>query len=81
MVGHINATFAGLATIKAFNAEKMLSESFDKHQDLYTSATYCYQCAQRTFAYYLDFLCTLFNAVVVYKFLIFSDGRNITFFD
>lgn len=76
MVGHINATFAGLPTIRAFNAEKMLSDSFDKHQDVYTSATYSYQCAQRAFAYYLDFLCTLFNAIVVFRFLMFSHGMS-----
>lgn len=69
MVGHLNSTIEGMTTIRAFKAQKILRNEFDKHQDLYTSAYYTSLCAKRAFAFYMDFFSVVFITFIVMRFL------------
>ncbi|RZB38623.1 ABC membrane domain containing protein, partial [Asbolus verrucosus] len=77
VVGHLNATLEGLTTIRAFKAEQILRDEYDRHQDLYTSAAYIFQCSMRAFAYFLDTLCTAFIGVVVMKFVLGDNSKYV----
>lgn len=75
---HMNATLQGLATIRAFNADKVLEKEFHEFQDHNTSCWYLFICASRWFALWLDLVCLLFIAFVTYSFLIFANGNQIS---
>lgn len=71
---HMNATLQGSATVRAFNAETMLENEFHVFQDHNTSCWYLFTCASRWYAFWLDMVCLIFIAVIVYSFLIFGNG-------
>lgn len=77
MFSHANATMQGLATIRAFKAELALTNEFDGHQDLNTSAWYLFLAATRAFALWLELTCVAYMLVVTFSFLIIGDGSKI----
>ncbi|RZB40222.1 ABC tran domain containing protein, partial [Asbolus verrucosus] len=76
VIGHLNATLNGLATIRASKCEKLLQDEFDTNQDLYTSTSYTFLSTTQAFCLSVDFICFLFVTVVVSRFLIFDDGKR-----
>lgn len=74
---HLNATLEGLTTIRAHEAQNILSKEFDKYQDYHTSAWFMYNTACLAFGFYLDILCFLFTAFVTFTFLTFQDGKRV----
>ncbi|XP_029718005.2 ATP-binding cassette sub-family C member 4-like [Aedes albopictus] len=65
---HTNATVEGLTTVRAFNAQRQMLELFDAHQDLNSSASFLFGAITRGFAFWLDLICALYIAAVVFSF-------------
>lgn len=75
---HLTATLNGLATVRAFNAEAILSQEFDSHQDLNSSAFYLFLSASRAFGFWLDFTLCVYIALVIMSFFIMENsGGNV----
>lgn len=81
VVGYLNASLEGLSTIRAFHAQKLLSQEFDKHLDLYTSTSFTNRCCARAFGLALDTSCTIFIGVIAFYFLIFENGKSFASFN
>lgn len=69
-----NATLQGLTTIRAFQAQNVLSKEFNECMDANTSAWYIFITTTRAFALWLDVVCVLYIAVVTMSFLLM--GQN-----
>ncbi|XP_047107045.1 ATP-binding cassette sub-family C member 4-like [Schistocerca piceifrons] len=70
---HLLATLQGLTTIRAYGAESILREEFDKHQDLHTSAWYMFLTTSQTFGFTLDIMSTIYMAFISFSFLFLED--------
>ncbi|XP_011301163.1 probable multidrug resistance-associated protein lethal(2)03659 [Fopius arisanus] len=75
---HLNATLQGLATIRAFEAETVLTKEFDHHQDLHSSAWYMFIASSRAFGFWLDIFCLIYIALVTLSFLVLPDSADNT---
>jgi hypothetical protein len=78
LLGHVNATAEGLPTIRSANAEQILIDEFDRHNDLYTSASYLYNCWYRALIFLFDIYFSLFTISIILLFLINSHGIKST---
>jgi ATP-binding cassette subfamily C (CFTR/MRP) protein 4 len=75
---HLAATLNGLSTIRAFNAESILSEEFDNHQDLNSTAFYMFLATSRAFGFWLDLTLCIYIAIVILSFFIMNNsGGNV----
>lgn len=71
----MSTTMHGLTTIRSFKAEEMFIEEFDSTQDSHSSAWFLFIASSRAFGFWLDILCIVFIAGVVFSLLTFS--RNL----
>lgn len=76
---HLNATLQGLTTIRAYGAQNILRNEFDKHQDLHSSSWYMFITTSQAFGFTLDVMCLIFIALVTFSFLLLEDtfGRSV----
>lgn len=58
-----------MSTIRALNAQDILTKEFDNHQDLHSSAWFIFFSGSRAFGMYVEVLCSIFTGVVVYVLL------------
>lgn len=73
---HLNATLQGLPTVRAFEAEEILTKEFDQHQDLHSSAWYIFISCSRSFGFWLDFFCVIYIMLVTLSFLVINDDTQ-----
>lgn len=71
---HIAASLGGLSTIRAFNAENILLNEFDKHQDLHTSCYFMYIVSNAAFGMALEIMVFLLISCVILVFVLFDTG-------
>ncbi|CAH1100451.1 unnamed protein product [Psylliodes chrysocephalus] len=76
IVGHLNSTMEGLTTIRAYKAQDILKDEFDKHQDLYTSAFYTSLCIRGAFGFIMEISSLFFLVTVIARFFFFDTGIN-----
>ncbi|XP_043656318.1 probable multidrug resistance-associated protein lethal(2)03659 isoform X2 [Drosophila teissieri] len=69
---HLSASLNGLATIRAFGAQKELIAEFDNYQDIHSSGYYMFLATSRAFGYWLDCVCVVYIAVITLSFFLFS---------
>lgn len=77
LVGHINSSLEGLTTIRAFRAQQILKDEFDKHQDLYTSAFLTLRITMYGFGFFMDFVNSLFTVMIIVRFLFFEKSEYV----
>ncbi|XP_022172980.1 multidrug resistance-associated protein 4-like [Myzus persicae] len=75
VLAHMNSSLQGLTTIRAFKVELILSQEFDKHQDLHTSASHLCYCLNQGFGFWLDIICIIYISIVISSFLVI--GNNV----
>lgn len=71
----MTASLQGLSTIRAFNAQNILIKEFDSYQDMHSSAWFLFIAANRAFGFWLDVICILFIAGVIFALLSFNKGK------
>ncbi|CAG9831833.1 unnamed protein product [Diabrotica balteata] len=76
LVGHLNSTMEGLTTIRAYKAQDILKNEFDRHQDLFSSAFYTSICAKAAFSFLMEISSIAFTTTVIVRFLFFDTGTN-----
>ncbi|KAJ6642101.1 ATP-binding cassette sub-family C member 4 [Pseudolycoriella hygida] len=71
---HLAASLGGLATIRAFGAEKILVDEFDGHQDIHSAAWYMFIVTSSAFGLSLDVMALVFVAVITFTLLAAGNG-------
>ncbi|XP_044266082.1 ATP-binding cassette sub-family C member 4-like [Tribolium madens] len=77
LIGHLNSSLEGLTTIRAFKAQEIIKDEFDRYQDHYTSINYIIQNSMRALAFVLDSMCSIFITIVIVRFLIIPDDTSV----
>ncbi|KAL1140805.1 hypothetical protein AAG570_000733 [Ranatra chinensis] len=72
---YLSTSRSGLTTIRAFQAESILKQEFDNHQDLHSTAWYLFIASSRAFGYWLDLVCLVYIGLVTLSFLFLDDGN------
>ena len=75
LTGHVNSTLEGLTTIRASNAQKIVIQEFDRHQDLFTSALLMVITNFVTVSVFLKYLSTVFTSLIIFQFLLTDAGK------
>lgn len=75
LVGHINSSLEGLTTIRAFGAQQILKNEFDRHQDLYTSALMTKKISIHGFGFVIEIFSTIFSLCIISWFLFFETSE------
>ncbi|XP_074031346.1 probable multidrug resistance-associated protein lethal(2)03659 [Leptinotarsa decemlineata] len=66
---HLAASLQGITTVRAFEAEGILTKEFDNYQDAHSSAYFMFLTANEGFGFWLDLYCVLFVAMVIVSIL------------
>jgi ATP-binding cassette subfamily C (CFTR/MRP) protein 4 len=69
------SSLQGLTTIRAFNAQELLQNEFDKHQNVHSAAFYMYLAIYNAFAFWIDFINTIYVGIVIFSFFFIASGN------
>lgn len=75
--GLVTSSLNGISTIRSCGAQKKLIEDFDRHQNLHTAAWNGFLGGGATFGFYLDSLCCIYLATIIFVFLYVDFGGAI----
>ncbi|XP_015109904.1 multidrug resistance-associated protein 4 [Diachasma alloeum] len=70
---HVNASLAGLATIRSAKGQEMLKKEFDCHQDVHTAANSLLISTSTAFGLWLDAVTVAFVAFITYSFIVLKN--------
>ncbi|XP_063223820.1 ATP-binding cassette sub-family C member 4-like isoform X2 [Bacillus rossius redtenbacheri] len=73
---HLNSTLQGLTTIRALQAEDVIRQEFNQHQDLNTSASYMLISANQTFVLAVNLICFVVFAIIIVTYNVTETGSN-----
>lgn len=76
MFTHLATTLTGLSTVRAFNAEIILQNEFDLHQDTHSSCWYMFIATSSAFAFSLDLLCLVFVCCIIFYYMVLDIGES-----
>lgn len=68
------ATLNGLSTVRAFNAENLLRNEFDHHQDTHSACWYMFIATGSAFGFSLDVICCIFIACLISFYMLVDTG-------
>lgn len=71
---HLAATLNGLSTVRAFNAEELLKNEFDNHQDTHSACWFMFCASGAVFGFALDILCWIFFSCNMAFYMFFDTG-------
>jgi ATP-binding cassette subfamily C (CFTR/MRP) protein 4 len=75
-LSHLVTSVRGMTTIRALNAQKCLQQEFDHHQDVHSSVYYLLQATISTFTFWVDMICVLYTAIIVFSYLLFETRKS-----
>lgn len=67
---HLSSSLDGITTIRALKAETILSEEFDKHQDIHTASWFLTIAIRCCFGLWLDLSVAMFTTTVIAGFIL-----------
>ncbi|XP_055319307.1 ATP-binding cassette subfamily C member 4-like [Sitodiplosis mosellana] len=73
---HLSATLSGLSTVRAFNAEKLLQNEFDHHQDTHSACWYMFVATSSAFGLILDIMCWTMIVCIIAFYLLIDTGAS-----
>ncbi|XP_060872288.1 probable multidrug resistance-associated protein lethal(2)03659 isoform X2 [Metopolophium dirhodum] len=73
VLAHMNASFQGLTTIRAYKVEKILTQEFDKLLDLHSSASYLRICLTQALGIWLNIINILYTIIILVCFLVIGN--------
>ncbi|XP_057653038.1 ATP-binding cassette sub-family C member 4-like isoform X2 [Diorhabda carinulata] len=74
---HVNSSLNGIKTIRSSNAEQLLINEFDNHQDVHTSAWYLTIACVGAFGLWLDIIAVIFLACVTFTFAVLANYTEV----
>ncbi|GJQ66879.1 hypothetical protein Trydic_g7902 [Trypoxylus dichotomus] len=66
VIGQLKTSLEGLNTIRSSGLSSVLKKQFDTYQNLHTSADFMYMCTYRALAFWVELICTLYQAIVIF---------------
>lgn len=73
---HFAATLNGLSTVRAFEAESLLKNEFDHHQDIHSGCWYMFIATGSAFAFTLNVICWLFIGCMLAYFMLLAKDAS-----
>ncbi|XP_063913861.1 probable multidrug resistance-associated protein lethal(2)03659 [Zophobas morio] len=77
LTGHLNSTLEGLITIRSSNAQEIVTNEFDRHQDLFTSALFMVISNFAGLAIFLEYISIVFTSLIIFQLLLTDTGSSI----